>query len=103
MLHNRPIDTLTVVVSDPPWAFSDKLGKRGAAANYPTMSIDDIAAMNPMPADVSRNSVLFLWRGAAMQAEALRVVEAWGYELKSEIVWDKLGRPRKPKNGAPPA
>jgi N6-adenosine-specific RNA methylase IME4 len=88
---------------DPPWAFSDKLpGKtRGAARQYPCMSVDDIAALNPMPRECSRNSVLFLWRVAAMQEEALRVVRAWGYETKAELIWEKttIGKNLKRKGG----
>lgn len=93
---------LTCVVADPPWQFSDKLGKKGAAAQYNVMSIDDIAAMNPMPPECAQNSVLFLWRVSAMQEEALRVVRAWGYVPKSELIWDKLARQRKPKKNATP-
>lgn len=90
---------VTCIVADPAWTFDDKLGKKGAEAQYQCMSIDDIAAMNPMPADVSPNSVLFLWRVSAMQEEALRVARAWGYVPKSELVWDKLARRSKPKKG----
>lgn len=87
----RPIDVLTCLVSDPAWRFSDSLPgeSRGASKQYPCMSVDDICAMNPMPPECSRNSVLFLWRVAAMQAEAMRVIAAWGYTLKSELVWLK--------------
>lgn len=89
---------LTCVVADPPWMFSDKLpGKtRGAARQYPCMTIDQIAALNPMPRECSPNSVLFLWRVAALQEEALRVVRAWGYTVKTEVVWRKLTKRGKP-------
>lgn len=81
-----------VLCADPPWPFDDRLpGKsRGAARHYPSMSIDQICGM-PLP-PLQRDSLLFLWRVASMQEEALRVVRAWGFTLKSEVVWKKLTR-----------
>jgi N6-adenosine-specific RNA methylase IME4 len=40
------------------------------------------------------DSVLFFWRVSAMQQEALDVIKAWGFTLKSELVWIK-GTPEK--------
>lgn len=78
------------VVADPPWAFSDHLPgpKRGAAKHYRTLTIEEIVRF-PLP-PLAEDCRLFLWRVAAMQVEALRVMEAWGFTLKSEITWVKL-------------
>ena len=78
-----------VLVADPPWAFKDALpGRtRGATRNYRTLPIDGIRAF-PLP-PLADDCVLFLWRVAAMQEEALSVVRAWGFVPKSEIVWLK--------------
>lgn len=88
-----------VLVADPPWPYSDKLpgNGRGAAKHYSVMSIRDIEYFDlpPMAAD----SLLFLWRVAAMPGEALRVCRAWGFEPKSEIVWVKLTSAGKPHFG----
>lgn len=82
-----------VVVADPPWPFKDRLTmaktKRGAESNYAVMTVDQIAAFE-MPYAVADDALLFLWRVSSMQAEALRVMEAWGFDQKSEIVWEKL-------------
>jgi N6-adenosine-specific RNA methylase IME4 len=77
----------SVVVVDPPWAFDDSLGPRGAEANYACLPYADLLhyQLPPMAAD----SVLFLWRVASMQQEALTLVEEWGYTLKTELVWLK--------------
>lgn len=75
-----------VIVADPPWQFGDALGDRGAAANYDTMSALDIARLEPRVAD---DAVLFLWRVASMQQEAFEVMRAWGFDLKTELVWVK--------------
>ncbi len=79
-----------VLVADPPWPFEDRLAdtNRGALTQYQTMSIDDIKRFTLPP--MYEDSTLFLWRVAAMQQEALDVIDAWDYEVKAEIVWKKL-------------
>lgn len=51
------------------------------------MPLDALEAF-PLPA-LAPDAVLFLWRVAAMQQEALALVKAWGFTLKSELVWVK--------------
>lgn len=79
-----------VLVADPAWKFSDNLpGKgRGAAKHYKTMSAIEICRM-PLP-PLHQDCVLFLWRVASMQQEALDVVKYWGFTpVKTELVWMK--------------
>lgn len=82
-----------ILAADPAWQFDDKLpGKRrGAESHYKCLTIDDIKAF-ALPVQVTRapDAVLFLWRVAAMQREALDVAEAWGFEPYGELVWQKL-------------
>lgn len=84
-----------VLVADPPWLFGDSLpGKgRGASKHYGCLPLNEICefALPPLADD----ALLFMWRVASMQREALAVVEAWGFELKSEIVWKKLTKTGK--------
>lgn len=82
--------TFKVLASDPPWSFGDRLpGKgRGAAKHYNCMTVDELKSF-ALP-DMADDSVLLMWRVAAMQQEALDVVRSWGYVVKSEIVWRKL-------------
>lgn len=79
-----------VLVADPPWSFNDALGKRGAEANYPVLSLDDIKCF-PLPA-MHDDSYLLLWRVASQVEEAYEVCRAWGFVPKSEIVWVKTKR-----------
>jgi N6-adenosine-specific RNA methylase IME4 len=76
-----------ILVADPPWRYDDKLGKRGAAANYATLSVEDICRF-PLP-PLADDCVLFLWRVTVLQAAALDVVRMWGFTLKTELVWLK--------------
>ena len=84
-----------VCVTDPPWRFSDGLSGRGrgASSHYPCMSITDLCQF-PLP-PMADDSLLFMWRVAAMQDEALMLAKAWGYTVKSEIVWHKLTKTGK--------
>lgn len=80
---------IQTLIADPPWSFSDSLPgpTRGAAKNYSTMTLEDIKNFKLPPlADDCR---LFLWRVSSMQTEALEVMKAWGFTLKSEMVWLK--------------
>lgn len=84
-----------VMTADPPWPFDDALpgDGRGAEKHYDLMSVRDIKLF-PLP-PMFNDSVLFMWRVAAMQQEALDVLSAWDFELKGEIVWKKLTRKGK--------
>lgn len=85
-----------VLVADPPWRFGDNLPgpTRGAARQYKTMSVPEIMTFQ-LPT-LAPDALLMLWRVSSMQREALDVVRAWGFTLKSEIVWEKLTRTGKP-------
>lgn len=82
-----------VIVADPPWAFGDALSmskvKRGAAANYDTLSTAEIAAL-PVAQLAADDSVLVLWRPSALAGDALRVMGAWGFRQVGEVVWRKV-------------
>jgi N6-adenosine-specific RNA methylase IME4 len=57
------------------------------------MPVEDIVRF-PLP-PLAPDCWLFLWRLASMQSEALSVVSAWGFVVKSEIVWRKLTKTGK--------
>jgi len=76
-----------VIVSDPPWKFADKIGARGAEANYPCMTQAELIAC-PRPR-AAKDAVLFMWRVASMTEDAYALCRAWGFAPKSEIVWVK--------------
>jgi N6-adenosine-specific RNA methylase IME4 len=83
-----------VIYSDPPWSFepySRETGLDRAADNhFPTMSTDEICALEIPAAD---DCVLFLWATAPMLPEALAIMAAWGFAYKSHCIWqkDRLG------------
>lgn len=83
-----------VLVADPTWVFDDKLpdlksGRaRGADATYKSVTPLEKLLELQLP-QLHPDSLLFLWRVSAMPAEALMVVDAWGFEYKTELVWVK--------------
>lgn len=79
----------TVIYADPPWRYSfSRSASRRVENQYPTMSVDDICALD-VQSICSRDAVLFLWATAPKLLEALRVVDAWGFEYVTQAVWDK--------------
>ncbi len=93
------MEACKLLLADPPWAFGDKLpGKtRGAERNYATLTVEQICTF-PLP-PLADDALLLLWRVAAMPEEALRVVRAWGFVPKSEVVWCKTTATGKPHFG----
>lgn len=81
-----------VVVADPPWSFSDHLTmsetKRGADANYDTLTIEDLKAL-PLPDVCAEDAILVIWVPSALLSEGLEVMSAWGFRQTQTFVWVK--------------
>jgi site-specific DNA-methyltransferase (adenine-specific) len=77
-----------VIYADPPWQFSNSGLAESADSHYSTMPTDDICAM-PIKKLCCKDTVLFMWATNAMLEDALRVVKAWGFNYKSNLVWIK--------------
>jgi N6-adenosine-specific RNA methylase IME4 len=75
-----PKDLFDSILADPPWWLSS------AADHYPLMRTEEIAAMQ-VPA--AETAILFLWEVTGMRADAMAVIDAWGFTFKTEIVWVK--------------
>lgn len=94
---SNPFSDLTppyrVIYADPPWQFKDSAsaGKRGAAHKYPVMSLQDICRL-PVETLADHDCLLAMWWVPAMPEEALAVVEAWGFKVKTMkgFTWHKL-------------
>lgn len=81
-----------VILADPPWHFrnysADAPGmihnrSRGQNRHYPTMTTEDICKLE-VPA--ANDAILFLWACWPTLPDALRVIDAWGFEYKS-LAW----------------
>ena len=80
------------ILADPPWQFQNRTGKMAPEhkrlARYTTMSVDEIAAL-PISDYGADTSHLYLWVPNALLPDGLRVMSAWGFAYKSNIVWYK--------------
>ena len=82
-----PPGEYNVILADPPWQYDfSKDSKDDIEVHYATMPTDEIAALK-VPA--AEQAVLFLWATAPKLREALEVMAAWGFEYKTNAVWDK--------------
>ena len=83
------------VLADPPWRFANRTGKMAPEhrrlSRYGTLSVDEIAAL-PVAAIAAQTAHLYLWVPNALLPEGLRVMSAWGFEYKTNLVWHKLRR-----------
>jgi N6-adenosine-specific RNA methylase IME4 len=81
------------VLADPPWRFINRTGKvapeHRRLARYGTMPTDEICDL-PVSDIVEATSHLYLWVPNALLPEGLRVMEAWGFQYKANIVWHKV-------------
>lgn len=87
----RNADAYDVIMADPPWKYSNS-GVRGAAAkHYATMEAADIEAyLVSQSIATAENAALFLWATNPLLPVALKVMEAWGFEYKSNVCWRKM-------------
>jgi N6-adenosine-specific RNA methylase IME4 len=81
------------ILVDPPWRFANHTGKMAPEhrrlSRYATMTVGEIAAL-PVGEIVAPTAHLYLWVPNALLPLGLQVMEAWGFQYKTNIVWHKL-------------
>jgi N6-adenosine-specific RNA methylase IME4 len=81
------------VLADPPWRFINRTGKMAPEhrrlSRYDTMTVDEIAAL-PVARILKPTAHLYLWVPNALLPDGIKVLAAWGFEYKSNIVWHKI-------------
>lgn len=84
-----PVELYDVIYSDPPWRYEHaKNSNDSIEAHYPTMDLEEIKAMKVPSAD---NAVLLLWVTSPKLEEGLQVLNSWGFNYRSSMIWDKSG------------
>ena len=85
-----------IIYADPPWAYDRKVGQGVACEQYNTMKNEDICNL-PINGLTDDNCALFIWATFPKLNEALEVIKAWGFTLKTVAFnWIKLN-----DNGTP--
>ena len=87
------------IYADPPWQFQNRTGKvapeHKRLTRYPTMKLDDI--MNLPVAEVTDEKChLYLWVPNALLPQGLKVMESWGFEYKTNLIWEKVRKDGEP-------
>jgi len=81
------------ILADPPWRFANRTGKiapeHKRLTRYETLSVEEICAL-PIAAVARKRAHLYLWVPNALMPEGLRVLEAWGFTYKTNLIWHKV-------------
>ena len=78
-----------IVLADPPWSrktWSEAGKSRDPANHYPTPGE---AYLSQLKIPAARDCILFMWSTGEHLAQAMRLIEAWGFTYKSQMVWKK--------------
>lgn len=95
---NAPLGTAAkypVLYVDPPWKYENPpmgAGSRSIENHYPTLTLEEICAL-PVSDLATDDAILYLWATAPKLAECMTVIEAWGFNYRTNFVWvkDKIG------------
>ena len=81
------------ILADPPWQFQNRTGKMAPEhkrlSRYPTMTLQEIKDL-PVEAIVRDTAHLYLWVPNALLADGLQVMEHWGFQYKTNLIWYKI-------------
>lgn len=87
------------ILADPPWQFQNRTGKvapeHKRLTRYGTMKLDEIKQL-PVSEVADERSHLYLWVPNALLPEGLEVMKAWGFEYKTNIIWEKVRKDGMP-------
>jgi N6-adenosine-specific RNA methylase IME4 len=81
------------ILLDPPWRFTNRTGKvapeHRRLSRYSTLSVEELEGL-PVGELGKPASHIYLWCPNALLAEGLRVLQAWGFTYKTNLVWYKV-------------
>ena len=91
--------TYKTIYADPPWQFQNRTCKvapeHKRLTRYGTMKLDEIKQL-PVSEVADDKSHLYLWVPNALLPEGLEVMRAWGFEYKTNIIWEKVRKDGMP-------
>lgn len=76
------------IVADPPWRYGNTSTRGAAEDHYPTMTVEDLAALK-VSEWAEERAHLYLWTTNGFLREAFSVLDAWGFTYKTTLVWVK--------------
>ena len=83
----------STIMADPPWRFTNRTGKiapeHKRLARYQTLSLEQICDMR-VGINATDTAHCYLWVPNALLPDGLKVLAAWGFQYKGNIVWHKV-------------
>jgi N6-adenosine-specific RNA methylase IME4 len=83
----------STILADPPWQFQNRTGKMAPEhkrlSRYSTLDLQSIKDI-PVQVSAEETAHLYLWVPNALLPEGLAVMDAWGFQYKSNIIWYKI-------------
>lgn len=76
------------IYADPAWRYSNQATRAATDGEYPTMTVEEIAAL-PIRELAADQCHLHLWTTSAFLFECPKIFDAWGFTYKSGFVWVK--------------
>lgn len=87
------------ILADPPWQFQNKTGKIGPEHKrlnrYLTLDLESIKSL-PINEITKKRAHLYLWVPNALIQEGLEVMKSWGFNYKTNIIWQKIRKDGEP-------
>ncbi len=87
------------IYADPPWQFQNRTGKMAPEHKrlnrYATMTLEEIKQL-PVAEAADEKCHLYLWVPNALLPEGLEVMKAWGFEYKTNLIWEKIRKDGMP-------
>lgn len=84
-----PPGPFTIIYADPPWRYDySPTNSRKIENQYETASLEEICDLD-IESIAAKNCLLYLWSTNPKLSEAFQVIEAWGFEYRTNMVWVK--------------
>lgn len=85
--------TFSTVMADPPWRFMNRTGKvapeHRRLSRYTTLTVQEICSL-PVGQHLRETAHCYLWVPNALLPDGLQVLQAWGFEYKTNLIWHKV-------------
>lgn len=93
LLNEFGKERFRTILADPPWQFQNRTGKMAPEHKrlyrYHSMTFDEIKEL-PVSMVADEKCHLYLWVPNALVKEGLEVMECWGFEYKTNLIWYKI-------------
>ena len=82
-----------IIYADPPWSYDNKsLNRGGAERHYKTTATSELCNID-VQSGCDDDCIIFMWATFPKMADALQLIESWGFEYKTNgFTWIKKNK-----------